>query len=52
MLIPEVKSYSKIKLQEIRKYYLDWRYIEIGIRNPIMSICIWECSKYGRNHEE
>ncbi|MBE3095321.1 MAG: hypothetical protein IMZ52_09855, partial [Actinobacteria bacterium] len=25
------KSYLKIKLQEIRKYYPDWEYIEIGI---------------------
>ena len=27
-----VKSYLKIKLQEIRKYYPDWEYIEIGIK--------------------
>jgi len=27
-----VKSYLKIKLQEIRKYYPDWAYIEIGIK--------------------
>jgi len=30
ILITGVKSYLKIKLQEIRKYYPDWEYIEIG----------------------
>ena len=32
ILTPGVKSYLKIKLQEIRKYYPDWEYIEIGIK--------------------
>jgi len=32
ILITGVKSYLKIKLQEIRKYYPDWEYIEIGIK--------------------
>jgi len=31
-LIAGVKGYLKIKLQEIRKYYPDWKYIEIGIK--------------------
>jgi len=31
ILVTGVKSYLKIKLQEIRKYYPDWEYIEIGI---------------------
>jgi len=26
------KNYLKIKLQEIRKYYPDWEYIEVGIK--------------------
>ena len=33
ILVNGVKSYRKIKLQEIRKYYPDWEYIEIGIKN-------------------
>jgi len=32
ILVPGVKSYLEIKLQEIRKYYPDWEYIEIGIK--------------------
>ena len=32
ILIPGVKSYLKIKLQEIRQYYPDREYIEIGIK--------------------
>jgi len=30
ILVSGVKSYLKIKLQEIRKYYPDWNYLEIG----------------------
>ena len=32
ILVTVIKSYLKIKLQEIRKYYPDWEYIEIGIK--------------------
>jgi putative transposase len=32
ILVPGVKSYLKIKLQEIRKYYPNWGYIKIGIK--------------------
>ena len=32
ILVTGIKSYLKIKLQEIRKYYPDWEYIEIGIK--------------------
>jgi len=32
ILVTGVNSYLKIKLQEIRKYYPDWEYIEIGIK--------------------
>ena len=32
ILVTGVKSYLKIKLQEIRKCYPDWKYIEIGIK--------------------
>ena len=31
ILTTGVKSYLKIKLQEVRKYYPDWEYVEIGI---------------------
>ena len=30
ILVTRVKSYLEIKLQEIRKYYPNWEYIEIG----------------------
>lgn len=30
ILIKRVKDYLKTKLQEIRKYYPDWEYIEIA----------------------
>ena len=32
ILVTGIKSYLKIKFQEIRKYYTDWEYIEIGIK--------------------
>jgi len=32
ILVTGVNSYLEIKLQEIRKYYPDWEYIEIGIK--------------------
>jgi len=32
ILVTGIKSYLKTKLQEIRKYYPDWEYIEIGIK--------------------
>lgn len=32
ILVTGIKSYLKIKFQEIRKYYPDWKYIEIGIK--------------------
>ena len=32
ILVPGVKSYLEIKLQEIRKFYPNWEYIEIGIK--------------------
>ena len=32
ILVAGIKSYLKIKLQEIRRYYPDWEYIEIGIK--------------------
>jgi len=31
-MVVKVKGYLKIKLQEIRKYYLDWDYRETGIK--------------------
>ncbi len=32
ILVTGVNSYLEIKLQEIRKYYPDWEYLEIGIK--------------------
>jgi len=32
ILVSGVKSYLKIKLQEIRKYFSDWIYLEMGIK--------------------
>jgi len=33
ILVARVKSYLKINFQEIRKYYPDWEYTEIVIKN-------------------
>ena len=41
-----VKSYLKIKLQEIRKYYPDWNYLEIGIRQDHMHLYMIIPPKY------
>jgi len=38
MLVTGVKSYLKIKLQEIRRYYPDWEYLEIGIKQDHMHL--------------
>jgi putative transposase len=32
ILVTGVNSYLEIRLQEIRKYYPDWQYLEIGIK--------------------
>ena len=31
ILTPGIESYLRIKLEEVRKFYPDWHYIEIGI---------------------
>ena len=31
ILVRGVEAYLKIKIQEVRKYYPDWEYIEVGI---------------------
>ncbi len=31
ILTPNIGSYLKIKFQEVRKYYPDWQFVEIGI---------------------
>jgi len=41
-----VKSYLKIKLQEIRKYNSDWEYIEIGIKKDHVHLYMVIPSKY------
>jgi len=39
-LVTGVKSYLKIKLQEIRKYYPDWEYIEIEIKKDHVHLTV------------
>jgi putative transposase len=46
ILVTGVKSYLKIKLQEIRKYYSDWEYIEIGIKQDHVHLYIIIPLKY------
>jgi putative transposase len=41
-----VKNYLKIKLQEIRKYYSDWEFIEIGIKNGYIHLYMVIPPKY------
>jgi len=33
ILVKGVKDYLRIKFQEVRKYYPEWEYLEIGIKN-------------------
>jgi len=49
ILVTGVKSYLKIKLQEIRKYYPDWEYIEIGIKKDHIHLYIIIPPKYAVN---
>ncbi len=44
-----VKSYLKIKLQEIRRYYPDWEYIEIGIKQDHVHLYMVIPPKYTVN---
>lgn len=41
-----VRAYLRIKLQEVRKYYPDWEYIEIGIGDDHVHIHIIIPPKY------
>ena len=45
-LVTGVKSYLKIKLQEIRKYWPDWKYIQIGIKKDHVYLCMVTPPKY------
>jgi len=45
-LVTGVKSYLKIKLQEIRKHYPDWEYIEIGIKKDYVHLYMVIPPKY------
>lgn len=38
ILVAGVKQYLKTKLLEVRKYYPDWEYIEIGVDNDHVHI--------------
>lgn len=49
ILVTGVKSYPKIKLQEIRKYNPDWEYIEIGIKNGHIRLFTIISLKYAVN---
>jgi len=31
ILVPGVDTYLRVKLQEVREYYPDWEYVEIGL---------------------
>ena len=46
ILVTGVKSYLKIKLQEIGKYYPAWEYIEIGIKNDCIHLFMMIPLKY------
>jgi len=48
-LVTKVKSYLKIKLQEIRKYYPDWEYLEIGIKQDNVYLYMVIPPKYAAN---
>jgi len=41
-----VKSYLKIKLQETRRYYPNWEYIEIGIKKDHLHLYMVIPPKY------
>jgi putative transposase len=45
-LVTGVKSYLEIRLQEIRKFYPDWEYIEIGIKQDHVHLYMVIPSKY------
>ncbi len=46
ILVQGVKSYLEIKLQEIRKFYPDWYYIEIEIKPDHMNLYMVIPPKY------
>jgi len=46
ILVTGIKSYLKIKLQEIREYYPDWEYIEIGIKKDHVHLYMVISPKY------
>ena len=45
-LVTGIKNYLEIKLQEIRKYYPDWEYIEIGIKKDHVHLYMIISPKY------
>jgi len=46
ILVKGVKDYLKIKLLEIRKYYPEWEYLEIGIDLDYVHLYMIITSKY------
>ena len=46
ILVSGVRSYLRTKLQEIRKYYPDWEYIEIVIKNDHIHLIMMIPPKY------
>ena len=46
ILTPNISSYLKIKFQEVRKHYPDWRFIEIGIASDHVHLHIVIPPKY------
>ena len=46
ILVTGVKSYLTTKLQEIRRYYPDWEYIEIGVKQDHVHLYMIILPKY------
>ena len=45
-MVTGVKSYLKIRVQEIRKYYLDWEYMETVIKQEHVHLYVVIPPKY------
>jgi putative transposase len=46
ILVPGVNSYLEVKLQEIIKYFPDWKYIDIGIKPDHLHLYMAISPKY------
>lgn len=50
VLTPGIASYLRIKLEEVRKFYPDWYFVEIGIANDHVHIHMIIPPKYSVSH--